>query len=546
MVENNCTPISYTIAFPDTNILNKCSLYIKTNEMPETVHVYYIKILPCLPGFILQNGVCECNPYLLQAIPGLRCEVKNYIFIRPRNHWIEYNEVLKRIRYSIACQYDYCLPIESPIQLQDPNKQCLHGKVGVACGQCPVGYSAVFGSSQCKKCTDNKGLILIPAFACAGILLVLSLFILNLTVVDGKINGFIFYVNALSINSSRIFQNKGAAYAIVSLCNLDLGIETCFYSGMTEYGKVWLRLIFPVYLLLIVGALMYASRYSKRIEMVTRKRVIPVIATILLLSYNKILLVISSVLFSYVVVHSFEDGNTEWFWSIDTGIPIFGVRFCFIFVVCALIFLFILIPVNFLLVLTKFSYKLRFVVNNLKPFFDVYQAPFKEKSHYLVGIELILRAVVMTANSLSPSKLLAINIVIIIFYLSYFCVYQPFKRRINKYIYVSFICNLGCVSILMVYTHFTFNKTYNIALNILVLLAFIEFAIITLYYFCTNVLNWSINFSHLQLLFKLVSSKATKPKPLTDYDVKFIRHIEEIQPVTNYTEFQEELLEIDL
>ena len=547
LVENNCTPIYYTIASPDAATQNICSLYIKikVNETHETIYIYYLDILPCLPGFILQNGVCECNSRLLKAIPELKCQVKVYAFIRPKNYWIEYNQALGEIRYSRTCQNDYCLPVESPLQLQDPTKQCLHNKAGTACGQCPAGYNAVFGSSQCKKCS-NKGLFLIPVFICAGILLILALFILNLTVVDGKINGFIFYVNAVIINSSRIFPQRGIAYTIVSLCNLDLGIETCFYSDMTEYSKVWLRLIFPIYLLLIIGMLVYASRYSKRIEMLTRKRVIPVIATTLLLSYNKILLVTSSVLFSFVIVHSLDSDKTEWFWSIDTSIPLFGAKFCLLFVVCLLIFAFILIPINFFLIFTNLSYKSRFIVNNLKPFFDVYQAPFKEKSRYLLGIELILRAVSMAANFLSISKVVAINITIMILYLSYFCLYQPFKRRVNKYIYVSFICNLACVPTLIVYNHYVFNKTYYFALNFLMFLAFLEFAIIVIYYFCTNILSWNISFTCIQTLFKIISGKVKKPKSPTSYDANFVKHIEEIQPVANYTEFREELLELDL
>ena len=544
LVENNCTPIYYTIAFPDADTQNMCSLYIKAYELHE-IYIYYLDIIPCLPGFVLQNGVCECNSRLLQAIPALKCQLKDYVFIRPQNYWIEYNKELDEIRYSTACQNDYCLPVESPLQLHDPNKQCLHNKAGVVCGQCPAGYNAVFGSSQCKKCS-NKGLFLIPVFICAGILLILALFILNLTVVDGKINGFIFYVNAVIINSSRTFPKRGIAYTIVSLCNLDLGIETCFYSEMTEYSKVWLRLVFPIYLLLIIGMLVYASRYSKRIEVLTRKRVIPVIATTLLLSYNKILLVTSSVIFSFIEVHSLDSDKTEWFWSIDTSVPLFGVKFCFLFVMCLLIFLFILIPINFFLIFTNLSYKFRFIVNNLKPFFDVYQAPFKEKSRYLVGIELILRAASMAANFLSPSKVLAINITLMIFYLSYFCLYQPFKRRVDKYIYVSFICNLGCVPILIVYNDYEFNTTYYVVLNLLMFSAFLEFAIIVIYYFCMNILKWNINPSYIQMWYKIISGKVKKPKPPTSYDENFAKHIGEIQPVTNYTEFREELLEVDL
>ena len=56
---------------------------------------------------------------------------------------------------------------------------------------------AMLGSLQCSKCS-NYWLFLIPVFIIIGILLVLTLFVLNLTVVEGKMNGFILCVNVLN------------------------------------------------------------------------------------------------------------------------------------------------------------------------------------------------------------------------------------------------------------------------------------------------------------------------------------------------------------
>ena len=72
--------------------------------------------------------------------------------------------------------------------------------------------------------------------------MIILLFLLNLTVVNGDIYGFIVFVNTLSINSAKEYSTK---YMIVDLFNLDLGIEVCFYSGMTAYVATWLEFIFP-------------------------------------------------------------------------------------------------------------------------------------------------------------------------------------------------------------------------------------------------------------------------------------------------------------
>jgi len=98
---------------------------------------------------------------------------------------------------------------------------------------------------MCKRCS-NYGLFLITFFAVVGVLLIILLFLLNLTVANGDIYGFVAFVNTLSINSAKEYSTK---YAVVDLFNLDLGIETCFYNDMTQHLATWLEFIFPVYLL---------------------------------------------------------------------------------------------------------------------------------------------------------------------------------------------------------------------------------------------------------------------------------------------------------
>ena len=47
---------------------------------------------------------------------------------------------------------------------------------------------------------------------------------------------------------------------LLSLFNLDLGIETCFYNGMDDYSKMWLQLTFPFYLIIIAITLIISSK----------------------------------------------------------------------------------------------------------------------------------------------------------------------------------------------------------------------------------------------------------------------------------------------
>jgi len=116
------------------------------------------------------------------------------------------------------------------------------------------------------------------------------LFTLNLTVTNADINPFLLYINIVSINAHIFFPTrKSMMYIFTSVANLDLEVETCFFDGMVDYIKMWLQLVFPGYLIFIATLLIMTSRYSTTIQRFTAHRVLPVLATLFLLSYTKVL-----------------------------------------------------------------------------------------------------------------------------------------------------------------------------------------------------------------------------------------------------------------
>ena len=162
----------------------------------------------------------------------------------------------------------------------------------------------MFGSSHCKLCSNFYLLLIIP-IAIAGVVLVIMLFTFNLTVTNGIINTLIFYVNIISINYSQFcFDGNSPDCTMLSLLNLDLGIETCFYDGMDGYTKMWLQLVFPSYLMIIAFTLIIGSRHSTKLQRLTANRVLKVLATLFLLSYTKTLLTVCQVLFFFFICNS--------------------------------------------------------------------------------------------------------------------------------------------------------------------------------------------------------------------------------------------------
>ena len=77
---------------------------------------------------------------------------------------------------------------------------------------------------------------LILVFVVAGILIVACLFLLNLTVAIGTVNGLIFYANIVQANCHVFFppgDETRPLEVFIAWLILDFGIETCSYEGMT-------------------------------------------------------------------------------------------------------------------------------------------------------------------------------------------------------------------------------------------------------------------------------------------------------------------------
>ena len=160
------------------------------------------------------------------------------------------------------------------------------------CGSCKQNFSLALGSNNCIQCHQFSYLALIIPFAAAGFGLVALLMVLNLTVSIGTINGLIFYASIVKISESTgIFFPNGPIPVLsqfIAWLNLDLGIETCFYPGMTAYAKVWLQFVFPLYIWFIIATIIVLCHYSTWLSNKIGGNVVQVLATLILLSFTKI------------------------------------------------------------------------------------------------------------------------------------------------------------------------------------------------------------------------------------------------------------------
>ena len=488
---NTISSIPKTINFTIMSDSHKeCELFLTAQpHIYEYYDAFYVRLLSCPVGFTLQNGVCKCDPLLPSKV--MKCFIDYSAIQRPADTWITAHIKANDTKYSISdCPMDYCLPYSSQVNLLHPDLQCQFNRTGILCSQCQHHLSMVFGSSRCVKCTNLYILITIIVLV-AGIVLVVLLYLLNLTITIGTINGIIFYANIISINDSVFLVNDSVFKPLrvfISFVNLDLGIETCFYNGMDSYAKMWLQLLFPFYLVIIAVSIIIGSRYSSKILRLTYTRSLPVLATLFLLSYTGVLRTVLTVLLSYSTITHLPSGHKQIVWSIDASVPLFGLKFTVLFITC-LVLLLLLIPFNIILLFTRCLLQFR-IINRFKPLLDAFQGSYKDKYYYIIAVYLVIRSLFFTLYAFQNVKLkLIIATVILVLFIGYHGYIHPNK---NKLVNIQELLLLTNLTILYAVSYHNNGKLFSVVSNIMISLAFVQFCTVVFYHFLTYTCNYNI------------------------------------------------------
>ena len=478
---------SETVNFTIVSEMRVCTLFLIAQ--PFVRSAFYVQLSPCPVGFTLQNGKCDCDPFLPPDIDT--CYIDLSAITRPANTWITAHTLTNNTtNYLISdCPMDYCLPYSTNVNLLYPDLQCQFNRTGMLCSQCQRSLSMIFASSRCMKCTNVHILITIIVIM-AGIVLVVLLYVLNLTVTIGTINGIIFYANVVSINDSVFLVNDNVFKPLrvfISFTNLDLGIETCFYDGMDSYAKMWLQLFFPSYLIIIAVSIIIASRYSSRMLRLTYSRSLPVLATLFLLSYTGVLRVVLTVLFSYSTITEYPSGDKEIVWSIDASVPLFGLKFTILFITCLVLFL-VLILFSIILLFTRLLSWFR-IINFFKPLFNAFHHSYKDKFYYLVALSIIFRGIFFSLHGFQTKLRVFLATTILVLITACYGYICPSKIKAVNIQNLSLLVNLTILHALPLLDN---EETSLIVTNFLISLTFVQFCVTVLYHFITYTFHWTV------------------------------------------------------
>ena len=444
-----------------------------------------VTILPCPMGFVQndESSPCTCDP-LLQKY-GLICNISDVTVLNTGNMWIGYSSQGMLV-FADQCPLDYCSKAHK-IDVLNIDGQCNFRHSNVLCGQCKGNLSMTFGSFQCTICSNYYLLLIIP-FAVMGVVLVLILFSLNLTVSTGALNGMIMYVNVIRINDAIFFQSKsGYSYflsTLVAWFNLDFGIETCFYNGMDSYSKTWLQFIFPAYTFLLLGLIVLAARNSSKISRLCRYNAVSVLATLILLSYSKVLRTLITI-FSPLTLNALNSTDDTLVWQYDGSIKYFGREHIPLFIFGLMVAILLIIPYSTILLLSpclqKCSHRQCFHwFNRIKPFMDSYQAPFKDQYRFWPGVQLFLRLplyLVFTISYDTSIKMASISIGILL-YLGFAAGLSVYKNWVILFLEISFLINLAILALLANTTNSSeLAVQFGVTISALCILAIILFHI---------------------------------------------------------------------
>ena len=414
-----------------------------------------ITLLPgCPPGLTLNHDGTTCSCYSVLANNGFNCSIQNKTGYLNWNStvWVNatFNESQSNgIIYNRYCPLNYCKSGNKTINIgDDPGKQCASNRAGILCGVCMENFSLAIGSSRCIECPNSHNVVLLLAFAAAGIFLVFFILAINLTVTQGLINGLIFYANIvwaykLILFPSEIQNNHWLVFlqVFVAWLNLDFGIESCFFVGLDAYWKTWLQFLFPFYIWAIAGVIIVACRYSSRLTNLIGSRAVPLLATLFLLSYMKLLRTTIDAT-SVAVIAQYPQNTSYVVWYLDGNLRYCQHPHIYLFLAAMATLVFLWLPYTLLLLCIQPLRRVSHLrplkwINKLAPVYDAYFSPLKDKHQYWFGTMLLVRGIlliVLTATSASNPELnifiLFLSIAFLFFFVSVKHVYKRMTVRV--------------------------------------------------------------------------------------------------------------------
>lgn len=424
-VTKHCTDLKFSIVSPQT--FERLTLYASDGPCrdAELSSIRFdIEFVDCFCplGFqVSKLSTSSCMCICHEQISDVSCDLETESLTKSplSTTWISYVNTTSLSGYIIYpnCPYDYCKSGNVSMNLNVPrgaDAQCAFYHSGVLCGSCQQNLSLSLGSPLCLSCPHYWPVLLVfitIGGILVGLALVAVILILNMTVSVGTLNGVIFYANIVAAYSSALLPSSGQNFAtvVIAWLNLDIGIDSCYFPGMDAFSKTWLQLAFPLYMIfLVLMVIVTSSRSTRFSNLLGKKNPVATLATLILLSYTKILtIVLKSMTFGTLV---YPDGSLVLVWLPDASVKFLDGKHIALFIMAVfllligLIYTILLFSWQWLLRLPKWK-AFSFVRHpKLNTFIQSYSTPCTPKHRYWTGLLLLIRIVLVLSAQINSSN----------------------------------------------------------------------------------------------------------------------------------------------
>ena len=476
-----CTTLNLTIHAQKVSPDDWTLLLITISERNKFTSIS-VKMNDCPLGFYLnkKTGTCLCSNLFTKLEYDnqvVLCHIDNNTFSKPNNLNIWVGNCTGN-RFCIAyCTSNYCnngihfdalyinktgtyLADSSSSPGTAPIPLCHGFRTGDLCGRCMANYSVVFGSTKCELCTSKWWPLTAIVYIIAGPLIVLLLYTLNLTLTTGTLNGVIFYAQLANIGLTSYFNtpcydcSKETHYlrfsvVFISWLNLNLGFPLCFFNGMNELWKAGLSLLFPIYLILLIGFLIILSRMSSRVSNRLSQSSVQVLVTVVHLSFAKLIQAIIDVFCSVYIHIENSSHSTSLVWYSDGAVAYASTKHKILMIITSVVVGVVILPYMAVILLGKpLLMKVDKLREVIRPCFEAIHAPYKVDKWYWFGLHQIFVLVVYAIDTIGGGKelpLLMFLVTLLVYHtlLAFQSNAMPFKSKILNMLNIILLLNLN-------------------------------------------------------------------------------------------------------
>ncbi len=507
---------NYTLQVYGTeNKVTSGSLIISEIGMQPSLMLGFV-VETCPKGFMLASGKCKCNQFIQELQKAhksvqVNCDIHlngtrtgHTTMVTFKEHfWLGFSNMETAhiankhknvandsiLLYSGICPFGFCNQTRISVDLTIQNDLCIGKRKGQLCGECEEGLSVVFGSTDCKQCS-NTSLWTLAIYMVLGILLVFILLLLQLTINHGAFTSLVLYCNIAMfglIDIDGMDPNIIGYESIpVSIINFNIGYPVCLYNNMTDTVKTALQFLFPVYIWILIIITVMISRFSTTVSNCIAGNSVQVLVTVCHLSYMKVLVTIVTVLTPLKVF--VENSETHkivvlYLWNENPNIPYGSTWQHMSLIVVALLFLFLFVlPYLLLSLFVPFCWRQKLIIR-FRPVFETMYAPYKQKHSYWFGIRLLTVSAFALVSATTQGVNVYIGLLVFQFILILLTTIQavinPFKNKLVGIIDLYFLINITFLYILC-----TFQILYGLLddnnMKLLVLLMYSTIVLVSL------------------------------------------------------------------